>query len=169
VRRALEAGALAAAAIVATHVAGAQSAGATGVAPELRADVIVGNRPAVQAGAGVQIPVGYYVRVGLVAAAGVRTDDAARRPASTSALDGRVDLLVRFLLDPFRQTRYGFSIGGGLSARAEPGDQVRPVLLVAAELEGRRSAGGWVPAVQVGLGGGGRIGIVLRRGAAAAR
>lgn len=130
------------------------------VQPEARVDVIAGHQPAVQAGAGVQVPVGYYVRVGLDGAVGVPTGkDAPRGP------DARADLLVRFLLDPFRQSAYGLSVGGGLSARAEPGDRVRPRLLVAADLEGRRSTHGIVPAIQVGLGGGVRVGVVLRRGA----
>lgn len=139
------------------------------VQPELRLDVIAGQQPAVQLGAGAQIPVGYYVRVGLIGAVGVATGE--RRALIGSAdsppgrLNGRADLLVRFLLDPFRQSAYGLSVGGGLSARAEPGDRVRPRLLVAAEMEGRRSTHGIVPAIQVGLGGGVRIGVLLRRGA----
>ena len=137
--------------------------------PEARLDVIAGHRPAVHAGVGVQIPVGYYVRVGLDGAVGVATWDRKSLVGSADAppgpLDARADLLVRFLLDPFRQSRYGLSVGGGLSARAEPGDRVRPRLLVAMDLEGRRSSHGLVPAVQVGLGGGVRVGLVLRRGA----
>ena len=139
------------------------------VQPEVRLDAIAGHQPAVQAGVGVQVPAGYYVRVGLAAAVGVAVGDRSAFPGSPDSppgpLDGRADLLVRFLLDPFRQSAYGLSLGGGLSARAEPGDRVRPRLLVAADLEGRRSAHGLVPAVQVGLGGGVRIGVVLRRGA----
>jgi len=137
--------------------------------PELRLDAIFGHEPAVQLGAGVQIPMGYYVRVGLDGAVGIATRD--RRALIGSAksppgpMDGRLDLLVRFLLDPFRQSAFGLSLGGGLSARAEPGDRVRPRLLVAMDLEGRRSARGLVPALQVGLGGGLRVGVVLRRGA----
>ena len=140
-----------------------------GVEPEARLDVIAGHQPAVQIGGGVQVPIGYYVRVGLDAAAGVVLGD---RKAligipdePPGPLDGRADLLVRFLLDPFRQSAFGLSVGGGVSARAEPGDHVRPRLLVAMDLEGRRSAHGVVPALQVGLGGGVRIGVVLRRGA----
>lgn len=149
--------------IVLAGAAAAQGAGVPAPAPmpEIRVDAIVGHQPTVQLGAGVQLPVGYYVRVGVDAAAGipVGNDQEPRR------FDGRVDLLARFLLDPFRQRAYGLSVGGGLSARAEPGDRVRPLLLVAMEVEGRRSARGWVPALQVGLGGGARIGFVLRRGA----
>ena len=132
------------------------------VQPELRVDVIAGHQPAVQLGAGAQIPMGYYVRVGLDGAVGVPTGANAPSPRRP---DARADLLVRFLLDPFRQSAYGLSLGGGLSARAEPGDRVRPRLLVAVDLEGRRSARGLVPALQVGLGGGARVGVVLRRGA----
>lgn len=132
------------------------------VEPEVRLDAIAGHQPAVQLGAGIQIPMGYYVRMGLVGAVGVPTGSDAPSPRRA---DARADLLVRFLLDPFRQSAYGLSIGGGLSARAEPGDRVRPRLLVALDLEGRRSSHGLVPALQVGLGGGVRIGVVLRHGA----
>jgi hypothetical protein len=131
------------------------------VAPELRADVILGSRAAVQVGGGIQVPAGYYVRVGVDAGIGVRTNRATGEGARSSA-DARVDLLARFLLDPFRQTRYGFSLGGGIGLRAEPDDKVRPVLLVAMDLEGPRSSTGFVPAVQVGLGGGVRIGVIAR-------
>lgn len=146
---------------------GAQVPESPGLVPELRGDVILGRQAAVQLGAGVQVPAGYYVRVGVDGAVGVRIEDAG---ASTrSRLGGRLDVLARFLLDPFRQTSYGLSLGGGMSLRAEQGDRVRPVLLVAAEIEGRRSTRGVVPALQVGLGGGARVGIVLRWGAQGAR
>jgi hypothetical protein len=138
------------------------------IQPELRADVIVGHRPAVQVGAGLQVPVGFYVRIGIDAAVGQRVGVATDLPAG-SRTDGRLDVLARFLLDPFRQTAYGLSVGGGMSLRAEPGDRVRPVLLVAMDVEGRRSAKGLVPAVQVGLGGGLRLGVVVRRGVTGSR
>ncbi len=138
-----------------------------GLMPEVRGDVMFGRQAAVQLGAGVQIPAGYYVRVGVDGAVGVRVNETT--PSTRHDLDGRLDVLVRFLLDPFRQTRYGLSLGGGMSLRAEQGDRVRPVLLVAVDVEGRRSTRGLVPAVQVGLGGGARIGVVLRRGAQGAR
>ena len=145
------------------NVAAAQEIAVPPPMPELRADAIVGHQPAAQLGAGLQLAMGYYARLGVVAAGGVRLDDV------TPRADARMDVLVRFLLDPFRQAPYGLSLGGGLGVRAEPGDRVRPVLLLALELEGRRSAGGWVPAVQAGLGGGVRIGLLARRGAAIGR
>ena len=146
--------------------AAAQALPAPTPMPELRVDAIAGDRPAVQLGAGLQIPAGYYVRIGVDAAAGVPVG---RREATPRRADARADLLVRFLLDPFRQSAYGLSAGAGLSVRAEPGDRVRPVLLVATEVEGRRAAHGWVPALQVGLGGGARFGLLLRRAARLSR
>lgn len=149
------------------HAVSAQIPESPGLQPELRGDVMFGRQAAVQLGVGVQIPAGYYVRVGVDGAVGVRAN--ATNLSTQHPLDGRLDVLARFLLDPFRQTSYGLSLGGGMSLRAEQGDRVRPVLLVAVDLEGRRSKRGLVPAVQVGLGGGARIGIVLRRGAPGAR
>jgi hypothetical protein len=133
--------------------------------PELRADVLFGRQAAAQVGAGAQIPFGYYVRVGLDGAVGRRYNDS----VPGSRVDARLDLLTRFLLDPFRQSRYGLSVGAGIGLRAEPGDHVRPVLLAALDVEGRRGSSGWVPALEVGLGGGARVGLVLRKGIAAAR
>jgi hypothetical protein len=152
-----------AAAVLASSQAHAQ--GAEPVLPELRADLIAGARPALQVGAGLQIPMGVYVRTGVDVAVGSRLGDA----AVSSRLDGRIDVLTRFLLDPYRQSAWGISAGAGLSLRAEPGDRVRPLLLVALDVEGRRSTRGLAPAVQVGLGGGARIGVVLRRAIAQRR
>jgi hypothetical protein len=130
-------------------------------------DAILGHDPAVQVGAGVQIPAGYYARIGVDVALGVPVGD--RADSARRGLDGRIDLLARFLLDPFRQTAYGLSLGGGASLRAEHGERARPLLLVALDVEGRRSTRGLVPALQVALGGGVRVGVVLRRGAAGGR
>jgi len=148
--------------------AAAQQPLSPSITPELRVDAIAGNCPAAQLGVGAQIPLGYYVRIGIVGAVGAALES--REPGATDdRLDGRLDVLARFLLDPFRQSRYGFSLGGGMSLRAEPGEVARPLLLVAIDLEGRRARNGLTPAVQLGLGGGVRLGVVLRRGAASAR
>ena len=162
-------GAVVALALVA-HPAAAQLPAAPTVVPELRLDVIAGDRSAIHAGGGLHVPVGYYVRVGIVAAGGVTTGDPVGSSlSSTSRASGRVDLLVRFLLDPFRQSPYGLSLGGGVGFRADEGDRGRALLLVAVDVEGRRSARGLVPALQVGLGGGTRVGIILRRAPAGSR
>lgn len=149
--------------------ASAQQPPAAPVAPEMRVDLIAGHAPAVQLGAGVQIAAGYYVRIGVDVAAGAALGSGAAAGGARHGVDGRVDLLARFLLDPFRQTAYGVSLGGGASLRAEQSDRARPYLLVALDVEGRRSTKGVVPAVQVGLGGGMRVGVVLRRAAPGAR
>ena len=71
-------------------------------------------------------------------------------------------MIARFLFDPFRQQRWGFSAGGGVSVRARDGDRVRPFLVAVLDLEAPRSASGITPAIQLGLGGGVRIGMALR-------
>ena len=127
------------------------------IVPELRIDVLGANPTSVQGAVGVEIPAGYYVRVGLLAGAGSTIE-----PDGVSRAAGRVDLIARFLVDPFRQSRLGFSAGAGVSLRADPGDKARPQILAAIDLEGRRSRGGLTPSLQVGLGGGVRGGIGLR-------
>jgi hypothetical protein len=142
----------------------AQAAQQMKVEPEIRLDAIISARQSsLQAGAGADIPVGYYVRIGMIGAVGARLGGDAQGAV------GRVDLLGRFLLDPFRQSSVGLSAGGGVSLRAERGEGVRPFLIGVLDLEGRRSAGGISPALQVGLGGGVRIGAALRWGVARAR
>lgn len=163
-RRAAAVGAVAVA-IAGARAAPAQQPAGPRIAPEMRVDLIVGHDPAIQLGAGVQVPAGYYARIGVDVAVGKPVGsrlDAGR-------VDGRIDVLARFLLDPFRQTAYGLSVGGGVSVRAESGERARPLLLAAVDVEGRRSMRGLVPAVQVGMGGGVRIGVILRRGAAGSR
>jgi hypothetical protein len=127
------------------------------IAPEVRADYLGGRRSSVQAAAGLEIPAGWYVRVGVLAGAGLsfRADEPTRAA-------GRVDVLTRFLLDPFRQSRWGFSAGAGVSIRAEEGDRIRPQLLLGLDLEGPRTRHGLAPAIQVGLGGGARVGVGVR-------
>lgn len=127
------------------------------IAPEVRLDVIGAHPTSVQGAIGVEIPAGTYVRVGVLGGAGASIES-----DGASGAAGRLDVLARFLVDPFRQSRWGFSAGAGVSVRADPGDRVRPRLLVALDLEGRRSRGGLSPSLQLGLGGGVRGGVGLR-------
>jgi hypothetical protein len=123
---------------------------------EYRADAIVGRGTTAQVGAGAVVPLGIYVRLGIDANGG-----ATWRDRSTLA-SGRVDVVGRFLLDPFRETPLGLSFGGGVSVPYTDGDtRTRPYLTVVVDVEGRVH-GPVTPALQVGLGGGARIGIVLR-------
>lgn len=139
------------------HTARGQAEYQLRVTPEFRADVVrLNDRFGGEVGGGVQLPMGYYTRVGVTAAAG----------GIASNATGRLDVVARFLFDPFLQQRWGLSAGAGISLRARGNDHVRPYLLTVIDLEGPHSASGLAPALQVGLGGGLRMGAALRWGAA---
>jgi hypothetical protein len=131
-----------------------------GAAPtyaEYRADAIVMRGVATEVGAGVVIPADTYVRLSIDGAAGPTWRDGSVHAS------GRVDAIGRFLLDPFRETPVAVSLGGGVSVPYVSGyGRVRPYLAVVVDIEGRMR-GGFTPALQLGLGGGARIGVVIRR------
>src|SRR5437764_12678593 len=126
---------------------------------EGRIDGLFARTSGVEAGLGVSVPAGLYMRTGLVAALG----------AGRNGAEGRTDLISRFSLDPFRQSRWAPYAGSGVSGRyrvAEDGGS-HAYLLVFLGLEGSLPTGrtaGWVPALELGLGGGARVGLILRRG-----
>jgi hypothetical protein len=160
-RRALHAATVAAFALGAlSRATRAQDVARARAHGELRADYI-GPRPhTVQIGAGVNLPVGPYLRVGVIGAGGVGWRD------GQSGASGRADVIGRFALDPFREHRWGLSAGGGLSVRydatgANSPHRWRALVALVIDLEGPR-AGSVAPAVQLGLGGGLRAGVVLR-------
>jgi hypothetical protein len=126
---------------------------------EVRVDGIFARSSGVEAGYGVSIPAGIYVRTGLVGAVG----------SGRHGVESRADFISRFSLDPFRQTRWSPYAGAGLSGRfrSSVDGGARAYLLVFVGIEGPVAYGqaaGWVPAVEVGLGGGARVGLVLRKG-----
>lgn len=130
-----------------------------GVQIETRVDAITSRWTAVQGGIGVTFPAGLYIRSGGVIAAG----------GGGRGFDSRLDLFSRFSLDPFRENRWGFYAGGGLSGRYVERERSRAhaYLLVFVGMEGplrNASVAGWAPAIEIGLGGGARIGITLRQG-----
>jgi hypothetical protein len=131
---------------------------------ELRLDAIFARSSALQAAYGFTVPAGTYMRSGLVAGIGV----------GRHGVEGRTDLIARFSLDPFRQSRWAPYAGAGLSGRyrSKLDGGNRAYLLVFLGVEGPLPLGeraGWVPALEVGLGGGGRVGIAFRRGINARR
>ncbi len=130
--------------------------------PELRIDGISPHPSVLEAGVGPEIPLGYYTRLELLLAGGVARD----RGAISGS--GRGDVVTRFLLDPFRESRWGLSVGGGVSIRYEPDRGWRDFLVAVVDLEAPQ-LGRVMPAVQVGLGGGARVGMVLRRAVAGRR
>jgi hypothetical protein len=131
---------------------------------EGRLDAIIARTTGVEAGLGVSVPSGIYVRSGLVAGIGV----------GRHGVEGRTDLITRFSLDPFRQSRWapygGAGVSGRYRSRLDGGS--RAYLLVVLGVEGPLAFGhtsGIVPAFEVGLGGGVRLAVVLRRGITARR
>lgn len=131
---------------------------------EWRIDGIVAHTAGVDAGIGMSVPAGIYMRAGLVAGIG----------AGLHGVEGRTDVLGRFSLDPFRQSRWAPYAGAGISGRYRDeldGGSHAYILLVLG-VEGplpRGRTSGWVPAFELGLGGGARVGVVLRRGISARR
>lgn len=126
---------------------------------EVRVDGIVARSSGVEAAYGFSIPAGIYLRPGLVGGVGV----------GRHGVESRADLISRFSLDPFRQSRWAPYVGAGLSGRFRPTADggAKAFLLVFTGIEGPLPGGhaaGWVPAVELGLGGGARIGLILRRG-----
>jgi hypothetical protein len=134
---------------------------------EVRVDARWSRSNAVELGAGLIIPASPYIRTTVTAAAGYIWRD------QVWARESRFEATARFLLDPFRESRYGLSFGAGVGATNSDGlfgrpdtfgnrpQRWRPFLLAISDLELRRTAG-LTPAVQVGIGSGIRAGLVLR-------
>ena len=152
-------GVLAAAALAVPSPASAQGSrrpSQARVQPEVRADYIGARTRAAHVGVGLSVPVSTYVRLGGVAGGGQAWTD------STRAFSGRVDALARFVVDPLREARWAPYAAGGFSALYDASDRWRGVLVGALGIEGP-SSGGVVPALEIGFGGGTRVGVSLRR------
>lgn len=123
------------------------------VVPEVRAEG-VGSSPLLLAAAGLFADAGLYGRVGVTVGAGT---------AATGArgLVGEATLVGRFVLDPLRQAARGVYAGAGVGVRGRSGASERFLVgMVGVEGRGR---GRVVPAVEVGVGGGMRVAVALRR------
>jgi hypothetical protein len=119
---------------------------------EVRLDGIIARVGAVQLGVGATSMAGTYVRIGGDAALGL----------SSRGLSGRIDGLARFHFDPFRQSRWAPYGGGGISGRFDKGEKARAYLLVFLGIDGPIT-GSVTPSFELGLGGGGRAGVILRQ------
>lgn len=128
----------------------------TGPQPEIRAEVIAGDPWYALAGAGASLTAGVYTRLGINGAAGVARTD------STTVTAARVDGTLRFLLDPFRQSRVGLYGVLGVSGMYLEGDGWTPRVLLGIGLEGR-VRGRTISSLEFALGGGARVSLVMRR------
>lgn len=130
--------------------------GGRGLQPHVRADALLARESAAHLAVGVSTPLARYVRLDLAAGGGVlEAEDGGTRG------EVRADLLGRFVLDPEFTRRWTMYGGAGIGVRAAGGD-TRELLLVALGAEGPRW-GGVVPFLEIGLGGGVRLGIGARR------
>jgi hypothetical protein len=146
--------------LVIFNLAGASTAAAQRptVTHELRVDAIVAHNSAIEGGASLIVPAGVYARTAVTAAGGMAERESAAKGV------GRLEVVSRFLLDPFRDWPYGLSIGAGVGVtNLADGRRWRPYLASVLDLETKR-VGKLSPALQVGLGGGVRLGIALRSG-----
>jgi hypothetical protein len=154
---------------VAAQAAPADNPRRVPVAPvlELRAVVPIQEEPEFQVGAGLSLRAGWYVRGAIALLGGAVQDDSATRGVA------RVEAAVRFHLDPFFEAPgcgrgetdrvcRGVYAGVGLSQRFVENAADDPGLLLLVGIEGRRtSAGVW--ALELGVGGGVRVGATWRR------
>jgi hypothetical protein len=144
-------------------LAGAGRAGAQARPPvlEARGDVLAGRTTSWHAGAGAAWRLGGYVQLGLVAAGGVTRGPASRVDDGT-APSGRAELVARFVVDPRGGEGLRWYGGAGAGALFVRGARGLARVHVVAGVEGRPRGRVRVGA-EVGVGGGARVGLVLRR------
>jgi opacity protein-like surface antigen len=143
----------------ATRDAHAQQRGqqpAPRIQPEVRADYIGSRAAAAHVGFGLNVPATTYVRVGIVGALGEAWS------GGNATFGGRVDGLIRFVVDPLRESRWAPYAAGGLGGIYDGSEKWRGVLVGALGVEGPVT-GHVVPALEVGFGGGVRVGVAFRR------
>ena len=151
--------------VVATPVAieaqgfpgGRQASLSSRIRTEARADAFAARIDALHAGVGLATDLGTYFR--LAGIIGVGAADV----GSEIVASGRAEILGRFVLDPLRQARWGVYGATGVVARYEesPGTRGYLTLLLGVELPSDRPR---VTALELGIGGGVRIGIAIREG-----
>jgi len=124
--------------------------------PEVRADYIGSRAAAAHLGFGLNVPATAYVRLGIVAALGQAWS------GGDATIAGRVDGLVRFVVDPLRESRWAPYAAGGIGGIYDGSEKWRGVLVGALGAEGPVT-GHVVPAIEVGFGGGVRVGVAFRR------
>jgi hypothetical protein len=140
----------------------AQSPGALAVGPvepEIRLDALLAERrQTYHLGVGAFRSVGRAVRAGVVVGGGITDREAGYQGARLSS---RAEVVGRFTLRTSDAGRPQLYLGAGAGALWVTNESGRGVahLLVGGEVYG----GGWRHAFELGLGGGVRLGVVLRR------
>jgi hypothetical protein len=137
--------------VVAVLTCVARQAPAQFLQGELRVDVAGPAPIAIEPGIGLTTPLGTYARLGMMVGYDVHGSPA------RAGQRWRGDLIARVTLDPFRQQRWAFSLGGGVTYRG-----ATTYLAALADVEGPEVRG-IVPAVQIGVSGGARGAVILRR------
>lgn len=129
-----------------------QVAVAVSYVPSLRLDVLGGNPTALQAGAAIAFPFSNYFSIGGALGAGI----------SSTGFSGRADAFGQFSLDPYHQSQWEPYVGGGVTVRGDGGGPgTRTYLLGFIGVNGP-STGSIAPGVELGFGGGVRLGVTMR-------
>jgi hypothetical protein len=126
--------------------------------PEVRADVIAARTAAAEFGVGAVVPTGEYMRLGGDLGLGVVTGG-----GHGARVAARIDAYGRIHLDPFAEYRWAPYLFGGGSYLVDPRSRGRLAVLAGVGVEGPPSRR-LVPAFELGLGGGVRLGFAIRRG-----
>ncbi len=129
-----------------------QVAVAVSYVPSLRLDVLGGNPTALQVGAGLDLPFSNYFSLGAAVGAGI----------SSTGFSGRVDGFGKFSLDPYHQSEWEPYIGGGATLRGDGGGPGTRTYLLGFIGANGPSTGAFAPGVELGFGGGVRLGVTLR-------
>ncbi|MGI8510717.1 MAG: hypothetical protein ACR2MQ_15525 [Gemmatimonadaceae bacterium] len=120
--------------------------------PTARLALMGGNPSALQAGLGTRFPLSSEFSIGGTAGAGI----------SSTGFSGRGDLFGQFSLDPYHQNTWEPYVGGGVTERLDAGGPgARTYLLGFIGANWPRS-GSIAPGVELGFGGGVRLGVTLR-------
>jgi hypothetical protein len=120
--------------------------------PSLRLDVLGGDPTALQAGAGIAFPFSNYFSIGGTLGAGI----------SSTGFSGRADAFGQFSLDPYHQSEWEPYVGGGVTVRGDGGGPGTRTYLLGFIGANGPSTGAIAPGVELGFGGGVRLGFTMR-------
>ena len=129
-----------------------QVAVAVSYIPSLRLDMLGGNPTALQAGAALDLPFSNYFSIGAALGAGI----------SSTGFSGRADAYGKFSLDPYHQSEWEPYVGGGATVRDDGGGPGTRTYLLGFIGANGPSTGSIAPGVELGFGGGVRLGVTLR-------